>query len=357
MKKLYVRKATGPVMECTFKDGSTERLWNTFWSEQVDLNPNSKVTQDYYRETLTHLSQYAPLIRLDALAYASKRPGTNCFFVEPEVWNVLDGVRDMLDGTGTKVLSEIHENYHIQQKMESHGYWVYDFALPMLVLHALKTGRTDRLAHWLEICPRRQFTTLDTHDGIGVVDVAGLLEEDEIDLVCSDIEKLNEEAFSYLPQRLNVTRGGKKVRYQMGGTFYEALGRNDDAYLLARLLQFYTPGISQVYYVGMLAGCNDIPLLQKDPDPRNLNRHYYTEEEIVENLERPLLKRLMEVMRFRNEYPAFDGELSVVQNPEENTIVMTWKKDSLQTSLHANLKNFAYQITYLDPQTGDQKQL
>ena len=41
--------------------------------------------------------------------------------------------------------------------------------------------------------------------------------------------------------------------YQVNCTFYDALGRDDDRYLLARALQFWTPGIPQVYYVGLLA--------------------------------------------------------------------------------------------------------
>ncbi len=65
-------------------------------------------------------------------------------------------------------------------KLAAQGCWVYDFALPMLVPHALHTGATGRLAHWLRICPRRQFTTLDTHDGIGVVDVRDLFSAEEI---------------------------------------------------------------------------------------------------------------------------------------------------------------------------------
>ena len=100
--------------------------------------------------------------------------------------------------TNTEMLPEIHENYKIQLKMAEKGYWVYDFALPMLLLHGLKTGRTDRLTHWLNICPRKQFTTLDTHDGIGVVDVAGLLTEDEIDLVRNDVDDITKEAKKYI---------------------------------------------------------------------------------------------------------------------------------------------------------------
>lgn len=43
---------------------------------------------------------------------------------------------------------------------------VYDFALPLLVLHAFHFQTGAALRHWLRICPRRQFTvrnnTFDT---------------------------------------------------------------------------------------------------------------------------------------------------------------------------------------------------
>lgn len=68
----------------------------------------------------------------------------------------------------------------MQKKIEDKGYYVYDFALPMLLINALYYGQTKYLKHWLEICPRKQFTTLDTHDGIGVVDVKDLLPDEEI---------------------------------------------------------------------------------------------------------------------------------------------------------------------------------
>ena len=35
---------------------------------------------------------------------------------------------------------------------------VYDFALPLLVLHAFHFQTGAALRHWLRICPRRPFT-------------------------------------------------------------------------------------------------------------------------------------------------------------------------------------------------------
>ena len=50
---------------------------------------------------------------------------------------------------------------------------------------------------------------------------------------------------------------------QINTTFYSALGDDDQKYFMARLLQVFAPGIPQVYYVGMLAGKNDLELLEK----------------------------------------------------------------------------------------------
>jgi sucrose phosphorylase len=76
---------------------------------------------------------------------------------------------------GVEILPEVHEHYSYHQKISAHGYWTYDFSLPMLVLHTLYHHTSRVMRQWLAICPRKQITTLDTHDGIGVVDVQDLL--------------------------------------------------------------------------------------------------------------------------------------------------------------------------------------
>ena len=66
----------------------------------------------------------------------------------------------------------------------------------------------------------------------------------------------------------------------------------------------------QVYYVGALAGGNDMDLLNRTHVGRDINRHYYTVAEIDENLERPVVKALNALCRLRNTLDAFDGEFS-----------------------------------------------
>lgn len=355
---LYRRKQTYPYIEFTRDDGKKVHLWNTFFQEQIDIDPYSKATQDYYERNLGIIRSHVPLVRFDAFAYATKRPGTTCFFVEPDVWDVLDIGMEPLRKTGTEMLPEIHENYHIQLKMAEKGYWVYDFALPMLLLHGLKTGRTDRLIHWLNICPRKQFTTLDTHDGIGVVDVAGLLTEEEIDIVRDDVNEISKEMFNYikLPSMIK-DKSGRFKTYQLGCTYYSALHCDDNAYLLARAVQFFTPGIPQVYYVGLLAGENDMEKVKAEPDPRNINRHTYTREELEKAVQKPVCRRLYELMRFRNSCDAFNGDITIEEDKKDGTLHIIWKKDEAYAALNADFRTLTWEILYYDKETGKERRL
>lgn len=347
---LYRRKESGPYLEFVRDDGKKVKLWNTFFQEQVDINPYSVATQDYYERNLGLIAKHVSIIRFDAFAYASKRPGTSCFFVEPEIWEVLDIGMKPLRASGTEMLPEIHENYRIQLKMAEKGYWVYDFALPMLLLHGLMTGRTDRLIHWLNICPRKQFTTLDTHDGIGVVDVAGLLTDDEIDLVRERVDEITLPAKPYMKFPGMMIKASRKQmqRYQLACTYYSALGSDDRAYLLARVVQFFTPGIPQVYYVGLLAGENDIEALKRGEEPRSINRHTYTEAELGDAVRKPMLQDMYRIMRFRNSYPAFNGEVKIGEDTGDGTLRVTWTDGASTATLDADFKDKSFSITVTD---------
>ena len=188
---IYKRKDRAPKQEITFADGTTEHLWNTFGEEQIDLDVTEEVTMDFIRKTIEHLaSNGCDLIRLDAFAYAVKKLDTNDFFVEPDIWDLLDKVRDMAAGYRAELFPEVHEPFSIQFMIADHDYYVYDFALPMVTLYTLYSSKVERLAKWLKMSPMKQFTTLDTHDGIGVVDVKDILTDEEIDYASNELYKV-----------------------------------------------------------------------------------------------------------------------------------------------------------------------
>lgn len=93
---IYKRKDKAPFQEVTFQDGSTEEVWNTFGEEQIDLDVTKEVTKEFIRSTIKDMASHGcSLIRLDAFAYAVKKLDTNDFFVEPEIWELLDEVRQV----------------------------------------------------------------------------------------------------------------------------------------------------------------------------------------------------------------------------------------------------------------------
>ncbi|SEK55617.1 sucrose phosphorylase [Carnobacterium iners] len=317
---IYKRKDKAPFQKITFADGLSEQVWNTFGEEQIDLDVTKEVVKQFIRETIKDMASHGcSLIRLDAFAYAIKKLDTNDFFIEPEIWSLLDEVRNEAAKYEIDLLPEIHEHYSIQMKISDHDYYVYDFALPMVTLYSLYSGKSERLANWLKISPMKQFTTLDTHDGIGVVDARDLLTEEELNYTSEELYKVG----ANVKKSYSSANYNNLDIYQINSTYYSALGDNDESYLMARAIQCFAPGIPQIYYVGLLAGKNDIELLEKTKEGRNINRHYYTIEEIDKQVQRPVVSKLFRLLAFRNTSDAFDLEGSIeIETPSDSEIII-----------------------------------
>ena len=108
--------------------------------------------------------------------------------------------------------------------------------------------------------------------------------------------------------------------------------------------------------MGLLAGENDIHLLEETKVGRNINRHYYSVQEAEENMERLVVKQLFRLMRFRNSYPVFDGQFSV-EAIGAHGLRLTWQNEPYQAALECDLKRRHFQITYLDQQTNQKRTL
>lgn len=341
VEAIYKRKPKAPYVDAHFADGTIEKVWCTFSEEQIDINCGTQAAKKFIKDNLSNLCRHgAAVIRLDAFAYAVKKAGTSCFFIEPDIWKLLNECADIVKSYGADILPEIHEHYTMQKKIEDKGFYVYDFALPMLLINAIYYENTRYLKHWLEICPRKQFTTLDTHDGIGVVDVKDLLPDNEIERTKEDIFKFG----ANVKKIYNTTAYNNLDIYQVNCSYYSALGDDDDAYLLARAVQFFAPGIPQVYYVGMLAGKNDLELLEKTKVGRNINRHYYSLDEIEKDVERPVVKKLIELMEFRNSHPAFQGDFELLPSTENVLHIKRTFKDH-SAELIADFKTKKFEIS------------
>jgi hypothetical protein len=135
--------------------------------------------------------------------------------------------------------------------------------------------------------------------------------------------------------------------YQVNCTYYSALESNDDSYIAARTIQFFAPGLPQVYYVGLLAGENDIELVERTKNGRDINRHNYSLDEIKEEIQKPVVQRLLNLMEFRNSYPAFNGQFVIDEAPDDQ-LKLSWSQAPYHTSASIDLRSYNVRIEYYD---------
>lgn len=331
-----------PFTVTTLANGERRLLWTTFTPQQIDIDVHHPAGQAYLDSILKSLSDSGvTMVRLDAVGYAIKKAGRNCFMM-PETFEFIGQFAARARELGLEVLVEIHSYYKRQIEIAKQVDWVYDFALPPLVLHALEFGRSGPLLNWLTQRPNNAVTVLDTHDGIGIIDIGADAADRKGSPGLVPPDELNE-----LVERIHRNSGGQSRKatgaaasnldlYQVNCTFYDALGRDDAAYLIARAIQFFVPGIPQVYYVGLLAGENDMDLLDRTKVGRDINRHYYSREEVLKDLGKPVVQKLIELIRLRNAHPAFAGKFKVLP-AGESKLQLCWENQDESAILHVDL--------------------
>lgn len=354
LAKIHIRKEKEPFREVTFANGETCRVWCTFTERQIDLNYQSEHAYRLMEDYITFLAaRGVKLFRLDAFGYTTKRIGTSCFLVEPEVYRLLEWINDLAMAHGAACLPEVHDHPSYQYAISRRNMHPYAFALPPLVLYSLLDANSTYLKNWLRMCPRNQVTVLDTHDGICIPDVEDVLPDDKIKVL---IDNIDARAADPILRRSAADIHSVGAIYQITCTFYDALMQNDDAYIAARAIQFFTPGIPQVYYVGMLAGCNDVELKNSTGELRDINRHFYSPEEAEEALQQPVVKRLLWLMEFRSNYPAFNGRFELNYS-NDSSVAMAWRHGDYYCHMFVDLNFNTATLDYVDEKTGETRTL
>jgi sucrose phosphorylase len=304
----------------TFRVGSPPaplRVWTTFGktdpSEQIDMDWRSPQFRTLIERFFARFAANGVrMVRLDAVGYLAKRPGTSCFFIQPETDQLLDWLDTIAADHGLVLLPEVHAREEIQLGLSRRGSWIYDFILPYRILEALILRDPADLALYLATRPQRQVTVLDCHDGIPVKpDLDGLYEPDRVRRIV-EICKARGGNVSPVYSPAHQDPDGFDV-HQVRGTFYSLVDRDDDAYIAARAIQLFAPGVPQIYYVGLLAGENDVEAGARTGDGREINRHNYTRDEIRAAVATRVVVRLERLIRLRNSHAAFDGAFEVTR--------------------------------------------
>ena len=311
---------------------------------QMDLNIKSDLVWEHYRNTLKALSGYgAKIVRLDAFAYAPKEPGKKNFLNEPDTWDVLEKVKKLADEFGVSLLPEIHASYSekIYETVAGKGYMTYDFFLPGLLIYAIENKNGEVLKKWAQEIQEKKIRVvnmLGCHDGIPLLDLKGILKEEEIQSMIDTI--VGRGGF------VKDLHGAKNMYYQVNATYYSALGDDDKKMLFARAIQMFMPGKPQVWYLDLFAGKNDHEAVKRAGagGHKEINRTNLSMEQIEEALKKDVVKKQLELLRFRNTNPAFgfDSELNI--STEGSVMTFTWKKDGHEATLRADFSDYSYEI-------------
>ncbi len=311
---------------------------------QMDLNIKSPLVWEFYENTLKTLSSYgAKIVRLDAFAYAPKEPGLKNFLNDPGTWDLLQKVKDLADKNQVTLLPEIHASYgeKIYELVASKGYMTYDFFLPGLLIYAIEKKDATKLVEWAkELVDNdiRVVNMLGCHDGIPLLDLKGLLPEEEIQSLIDTL--VSRGGF------VKDLHGAKNMYYQVNATYYSALGEDDKKMLFARAIQMFMPGKPQVWYLDLFAGKNDHEAVARAGagGHKEINRTNLSMEQIEADLQREVVKKQIELLQLRKSHPAFgfDSKLSI--DTEGSVVSFTWSKGNDSITLKADFDSYEYQI-------------
>jgi sucrose phosphorylase len=311
---------------------------------QMDLNIKSDLVWEHYRNTLKALSEYgARIVRLDAFAYAPKEPGKKNFLNEPDTWDVLEKVKKLADEFNVSLLPEIHASYKekIYETVAGKGYMTYDFFLPGLLIYAIEHHDGKVLAKWANEIQEKKIRVvnmLGCHDGIPLLDLKGILADEDI-----------EEMIQTIVGRGGYVKdlhGAKNMYYQVNATYYSALGDDDKKMLFARAIQMFMPGKPQVWYLDLFAGKNDHEAVKRAGagGHKEINRTNLTLEQIDAAMGKEVVQKQLELLKLRNTNPAFgfDAKLDIETNG--SVMTFTWTNGDHKISLAANFADYTYEI-------------
>ncbi len=280
----------------TLEDGSTRYLWTTFSDDQVDLNFASPEVLIAMVDVLLHyLVEGAYYVRLDAVGFMWKTPGTNCIHLE-QTHRLIQLFRAIVDAVapGTVLITETNvphkDNISYFGDGKNEAQMVYQFSLPPLVLHAVHRQDVRSLCQWaaaLELPSRHTtwFNFLASHDGIGLNPLRGILPEAEI---LSLVEKLqNEGALVNWKNNSDGTRSP----YEINVTYLDALCPQDSSdnlriarFMLAHAVLLSFPGVPAIYIQSIIGSRNDYEGVELLGYNRAINRRKYRDGEIDEEL-------------------------------------------------------------------------
>ncbi|WP_191922452.1 alpha-amylase family glycosyl hydrolase [Pantoea agglomerans] len=335
------RPRTSPLLT-PFKmaDGDTRFIWTTFSADQIDLNfANPEVLLRMVNVLLDYLKHGADYVRLDAVGYMWKTPGTRCIHLEKthQLVKLFRAIADQV-APGTVIITETNVPHQDNISYLGNGHdeaqMVYQFSLPPLVLHAIHTGSARALRQWASALDLSSndttfFNFLASHDGIGLNPARGILSEVEIVALVRDLA-LEGALVSY-----KNNPDGTTSPYEINVTYLDALNREDDddatrlkRFLLAHAILLVFPGVPAIYIQSILGGRNHYDGVRAAGHNRAINRQKYDLQQIEADLaggnwlRQQVYTRLGQLIQLRRRQPAFHPDNPMTLYESENAVLV-----------------------------------
>ncbi|MFQ3465802.1 sugar phosphorylase [Enterobacter bugandensis] len=307
----------------TLHDGSVRHLWTTFSDDQIDLNFASPHVLIAMVDVLLHyLAEGARYIRLDAVGFMWKIPGTSCIHLE-QTHCLIQLFRAITEAVapGTVIITETNvphkDNISYFGDGENEAQMVYQFSLPPLVLHTVHRQDVNALCQWagslaLPSTKTTWFNFLASHDGIGLNPLRGILPESEI---LALVEKLQQEG-ALVNWKNNPD--GTRSPYEINVTYLDALSAQNSSdderiarFILAHAVLLSFPGVPAVYIQSILGSRNDYEGVERLGYNRAINRKKYTAGQVdlelnnKNSIRHKIYSRLSEFIAIRRGESAF----------------------------------------------------
>jgi sucrose phosphorylase len=288
------RSRTSPLLtRFKTKDGY-RYVWTTFGSDQIDLNyHNPDVLIEAIDLLLFYIDKGVDIVRLDAVAYIWKELGTNCVN-RRQVHIILKIFRVILKLVAPYVMLLCEVNLPQRQNLSYFGrgddesHIIYDYTLPPLLLFTFYKGNVKKLSRWASHLRIRSnldfiFNFLDSHDGIGLSPVEGILTEREIESMINTVKKKG-GLVSYR------RKDGREIPYELNTTWFSAIKDDDEElsirkYLCSIAVALSMEGIPGIYIQSLFGMENDLKKVSRTGIKRDINRSELDIAKIIEALE------------------------------------------------------------------------
>jgi len=303
----------------------TKRVWTTFSADQADINfSDPRMLLRILEVLLFYVNKGARYIRLDAIAFLWKIPGTSCIHLE-QTHRAIQLMRALLDEVAPDVQFITETNVPHADNISYFGdgsneaQLVYNFALPPLVFHTLRTGDATRLRRWaqtLELPSDRVtfFNFLASHDGIGLNPARGILDPGEIDALVQTVLDHN----GFVSYKNNPD--GTKSPYELNTSYFDALsdprgGESEETqtarFLAAHSIMLALRGMPGIYFHSLFGSRGDRRGAEESGIPRRINRKKLAVAELEAELDDPKSLRarvfagIQRMIVVRASHPAF----------------------------------------------------